>query len=376
MSSTDLRKSTLGAARNVVIKLGTQLLSGDDDALDLRYLRDLARQVRSLRDAGRTVTLVVSGAIGEGCRALALKQRPRDVAALQAAAAVGQPRLMRHLHDAFSRQGLTVAQLLLTRGDFDDRIRFLNIRNCVVELHEAGCVPVINENDTVAVDEIEALRLGENDILAAMICNALRADALVLLSVVDGLQDNRGRRIDRVDAIDDAAHYVQAHRSALGKGGMKTKLEAAGIATAAGEVTVIAHGRDRNILPRLFAGEAVGTIFAPVPRKLDSRRRWIGMTRRPTGKIVVDHGAAEALRRRGKSLLAIGIVAVHGRFRRGEVVRACDPDGAEVGRGLTNYSHTELAKIQGCRSSQFARLLGHPGHAEVIHRDNFVLFSH
>jgi len=317
---------------------------------------------------------VVSGAIGEGCRALALDRRPRDVAALQAAAAVGQPRLMRHLHDAFNRHGQTVAQLLLTRGDFDDRTRFLNIRNCVMQLHEAGCIPVINENDTVAVDEIEALRLGENDILAAMICHALRAEALVLLTVVDGLRDDRGSRIDRVDAIGDVAAYVQEHRSAMGKGGMATKLEAAGMASAAGEVTVIAHGRDQDVLLRLFSGEEIGTIFAPVQRKLGSRRRWIGMTRRPTGRIVVDQGAAEALRRRGKSLLAIGIVSVHGRFQRGEVVRAFDADGVEIGRGLTNYSHDELARIKGCRSSQFTKVLGHPGHAEVIHRDNLVLF--
>ena len=374
MSSADLRQSTLVAARNVVIKLGTQLLSGDDDALDRRYLNDIARQVRTLRDAGRTVTLVVSGAIGEGCRALALTSRPRDVAALQAAAAVGHPRLMRHLHEAFNRHGQIVAQLLLTRGDFDDRTRFLNIRNCVMQLHEAGCIPVINENDTVAVDEIEALRLGENDILAAMICHALRADALVLLTVVDGLRDDRGSRIDRVDAIGDVTAYVREHRSAMGKGGMSTKLEAAGMASAAGEVTVIAHGRDKNVLQRLFAGEEIGTIFAPMQRKLDSRRRWIGMTRRPTGKIVVDQGATEALRRRGKSLLAIGIVSVHGRFRRGEVVRAFDGNGDEIGRGLTNYSHDELNRIKGCRSTQFAKVLGHPGHAEVIHRDNFVLF--
>jgi len=373
MSSADLRESTLVAARTVVVKLGTQLLAGDDDTLDHAYLRDIAKQVRGLRASGRVVTLVVSGAIGEGCRSLALPSRPRDVASLQAAAAIGQPRLMRHLHDAFSRYGQKVAQLLLTRGDFDDRTRFLNIRNCVMQLHAAGCVPVINENDTVAVDEIEALRVGENDILAAMICNALRADALVLLTVVNGLHDDQRQRIDRVDSIDDVMAYVQTHRTTLGKGGMLTKLEAARLATAAGEVTVIAHGRERNVLKRLFAGEQIGTVFAPVPRKLDSWRRWIGMTRRPAGSIHIDGGAAEALQRKGKSLLAIGIVSVQGKFRRGEVVRACDPDGHEIGRGLSNYSDEELAMIKGRRSSQFAKILGRPGHAEVIHRDNFVL---
>jgi len=375
MSSAQLRQSTLVTARRVVIKLGTQLLYGDRDEIDQPYLRDIARQVHGLRSAGREVALVVSGAIGEGCRELARTTRPRDVAALQAAAAVGQPRLMRHLHDAFSRHGQTVAQLLLTRSDFDDRTRFLNIRNCVMQLHATDCIPVINENDTVAVDEIEALRLGENDILAAMICNALRSDALVLLSVVDGLQDKRHARIDRVDEIDEVMAYVQKQRSAMGKGGMLTKLKAAGIATTAGEATVIAHGRHRDVLTRLFKGEEIGTIFAPVPRKLDSRRRWIGMTRRPTGKVMIDHGAAEALRRRGKSLLAIGIVSVHGKFQRGEVVRICDVEGNEIGRGLTNYAHDELVLIKGRRSNQFSKILGHPGHAEVIHRDNFVLLS-
>ncbi len=353
--------------------MGTQLLSRSDGGIDQRYLNAIADQVLVLRQRKMEVTLVVSGAIGEGCAEMALSQRPKDLADLQAIAAVGQPRLMLHLHKALARRDLTPAQLLLTRGDFDDRVRFLNIRNCVTRLHKFGCVPIINENDTVAVEELEAMRVGENDLLAAMICNALPADALVMLTVVDGLLDDGGHCIDLVEDVPAAMAVVRTGRTRFGKGGMTSKLQAARLVTGAGEIAVIAHGRAKNVLPRLFDAEPIGTVFAPAAKRLDSRSRWIAMTKRPAGVISVDQGAAEALTGRGRSLLGIGITGVTGQFDRGEVVLIRDPRGRQVARGLTNYPADELRLIMGKRSSQFEKILGRPAFAEVIHRDNLVV---
>ncbi len=373
MPSTQLRQTVLASARRVVVKLGTQLLSHAKGGLDLAYLKSIAAQVAELRRRQIDVTIISSGAINEGCTELGIARRPRDVADLQAIAAVGQPRLMLHMHQAFSRFKLTTAQLLLTRGDFDDRVRFLNIRNCVNHLHRQGCVPIINENDTVAVEELEVLRFGENDMLAAMICNALRADALVLLTVVDGLQDDRHRRIDLVDNIHEVMVMVRDSKTRLGKGGMGTKVQAARLVSDAGEVAVIAHGREPNVLPRLFDGEQIGTVFAPASRKLDSRSRWIGLTKQPAGTIEIDQGAATALINRGKSLLASGIVGLTGQFARGEVVMVRDARGREIARGLTNYPADELRLIKGMRSTQFEKVLGRPAFAEIVHRDNLVI---
>ena len=375
MPSIDLRQTVLSTARRIVVKLGTQLLSDTDGALDVRYLRDVARQVAELRRRKIEVTLVASGAIGAGRMELKMAKRPTDVADLQAVAAVGQPRLMVHMHRAFAKFGLIPAQLLLTRGDFDDRLRFLNIRNCIMHLHRYGCVPILNENHTVAVEEIEALRLGENDLLAAMICNALRADALILLTVVDGLQDAHGRRMDLVDDIQRALTTIRTPPSRLGKGGMAAKVHAARLVTGAGEIAVIANGREPDVLLRLMDAEPVGTVFVPAARKLDSRRRWIGLTKRPVGTITIDAGAVNALGRRGKSLLASGIIALTGNFQRGEVVLVREMQGHEVARGLTNYDAAELHLIKGKRSNQFEKILGRPAFSEVIHRDNMVVAS-
>ncbi len=371
--STPLRQSVLANAHSVVIKLGTQLLTSRSGGLDVRFLNSIARQIAGLRQRGIEVTVVSSGAIGAGCAELDIDRRPRDVAELQAVAAVGQPRLMVQLRDAFAKVDLACAQLLLTRGDFDDRVRFLNIRNCIMHLHRLGCVPIINENDTVAVEEIESLRVGENDLLAAMICNALPADVLILLTVVDGLQDDKRKRIDLVKDVQESLSMVRQDQSRFGRGGMRAKVEAARLATDAGEIAVIANGRSKDVLARLFDAEPVGTVFAPAPRKLDSRRRWIGLTKRPAGTITIDNGAADALIRRGKSLLASGITGLTGQFDRGEVVMVRDIAGRDVARGLTNYRSDELRRIMGKRSSQFEKILGRPAFSEVIHRDNLML---
>ncbi len=370
MPSRPLRQDVIAQARRVVVKLGTQVLSDDVGQLDLALLRSVARQVVTLRQRGVEVTLVSSGAIGAGCAELGLDRRPTDVAEQQAVAAVGQRRLMDRMHEAFSRHGLNVGQLLLTRGDFDDRSRFLNIRNCLGHLHKLGCVPIINENDTVAVDE---LRVGDNDMLAALICNALPADALVLLTVVDGLLDESGERIDLVQDIDDAMRHVRADRSKWGTGGIQAKLDAVRLVTGAGEVAVIANGRERDVLTRLFDAEHLGTVFVPRGKRLSSRSRWIGLTKRAAGVVTVDAGAATALAKRGKSLLATGIVDVEGSFKPGDVVLVRDDAGRDIARGLTNYAHDEVAAIMGKRSNQYEKALGRPAFAEVVHRDNLVL---
>lgn len=373
MPSSELRQHVLAAARHVVVKLGTQVLHRQGDAepgLDLAFLRDMAGQIAALRATGREVTLVCSGAIGAGCVALKLGARPSDVAELQAVAAVGQRVLMSHLHDAFAEHGIEVGQVLLTADDFDHRTRFLHIRNCIHTLHRFGCVPVVNENDTVAIEE---LTFGDNDALAAQITNAMRADAMILLTVVDGLLDADNNVIDLVDGTAGAKSLIRSDKSALGTGGIGTKIEAARLATEAGEIAVIANGREPDVLPRLFACEKLGTVFVPADRKLDSRSRWIGLTKRPAGTVTIDAGAARALQDKGRSLLAKGVTACQGDFVGGAVVLVRDGKGHEIARGLCNYSGAELRQVLGRHSDEFAAILGRDSYAEVIHRDNLVL---
>jgi glutamate 5-kinase len=376
VTSTELRQTVLAQSRRIVVKLGTALLGGNDAAasggVDPAFLSDIAAQIASLRQGGREVTLVSSGAIGAGCAILGLEKRPRDVAELQALAAVGQRRLMTRFHDAFAPHGLEVAQLLLTRGDFDDRARFLNVRNCLQRLHAHGCVPIVNENDTVAVDEI---RFGDNDCLSALLCNAIGGDLLVLLTVVDGLMDRDGRRVDMVRDVQQANGLVRAEKTTWGTGGMASKLEAARLVAAAGRVAAIADGRQPQALPRLLDGESVGTVFLPRRRKMGARQRWIGLTRRPAGGVSIDAGALTALVRQNRSLLAIGITDVQGRFERGQVIAVLGPDRVEAARGLSNYSSEEIRLIMGRRSSQFEKILGRAGYGEVIHRDNLVVIG-
>ncbi|MEM1097837.1 MAG: glutamate 5-kinase [Planctomycetota bacterium] len=379
MPSTPIREDVLTAARSVVVKIGTQLLTKPEPgqvggvALDARFIGSVAGQVAKLRARGVRVTLVSSGAIGAGCAALGMAQRPTDVAEAQAVAAVGQRNLMTAWHTAFTRRKLGVGQVLLTRSDFDDRGRFLNIRNCVSRLYELDCVPILNENDAVAVEE---LRFGDNDVLAGLTTNALRADALLMLTVVDGLLDDDGQVIDRVDDVVGALSAVRAEKSGWGSGGMASKLEAARVVTEAGEVAVVANGRSKDVVLRLLDGEAgIGTVFAPAARKLDARSRWIGLTVRPAGAVTVDGGAADAVTQHGKSLLAKGITAMTGRFERGDVLLVRDAAGKELGRGLTNYASDELRLILGRHSDEFEQVLGRPGYTAVVHRDHLVLLG-
>ena len=369
--SRQQRKVLMNRVRSVVVKLGSNVLAGETGLLDETQIRSIADQVMALEARGLEVVIVSSGAIAAGIGELELGRRPEALPHLQACASVGQSKLMMMFDRALRAHGRHAAQILLVRDDVEDRTRYLNIRNCITALHDYGAVPVVNENDTVSVDEI---RFGENDVLAAMVTNILRADLLVLLTTVDGVFRDSDRR-DRFDVVEDMAEVTAAAdptRSSLGTGGMPTKLEAAGIVVAAGEMAAVANGRTPNILTDLLDGEPVGTLFVPAAEKMNARSRWIGLARRPRGSVSVDAGAARAVRDR-KSLLAPGITGVDGDFARGDVVSVVGPDGEALAQGLTNYSADDIRKIKGLRTSEFAAVLGDHQYDEVIHADNLVL---
>lgn len=374
MPSTALRKQLMSNVRSMVVKVGTALLTRDHGRLNHRLISGIAGQLAALKERGIKVTLVSSGAVGAGVGRAGLGDRPRSLPMLQAAAAIGQPALMSLYERTLARRGLHVGQVLVTRGDFEDRTRYVNISNTIAALHRLGAIPVINENDTTAVDELD--RFADNDTIAALVTNLLRADLMVVLTVVDGLLDASGQLVDLVPAVDEQVRLLaRAERSALGSGGMSAKLGAAKLVTDAGEAVVIAGGRKRDVLLRLLDGERVGTIFAPAPRKLSARQRWIAGAVRPAGTVVIDAGAAEAVHTRGKSLLTRGISGVEGRFARGAIVRITDPDGHTVAHGVSNYSSRELKKIKGLKSGEIVDVIGKKPFDEAIHRDNLVLIA-
>jgi glutamate 5-kinase len=366
------RKSHLPPIQTVVVKLGTQSLSTRDGQLDVGYLSTIAKQVARLKERGIRVTLVSSGAIGAGLRELKLSSRPTDLAQLQAVAAVGQRKLMDGWADAFEPFGISVAQLLLTREDIDSRTRFLNLRNTIHATHELGAIPIINENDTISTDELVKITFGDNDILAGMVAGALRADLLVLLTVVDGILDASGKSVRLVESLEDAQQLVRAEKSVLGKGGMNSKLEAARMVTGAGEAMIVADGRMENILPRLLDGEELGTLFVPARQKRSSRSRWIGSIR-TSGTIVIDDGAVTALVEKHKSLLAAGIVKVEGTFSRGDACAIASKDGRIIGRGLSNYSSEDLHQIRGKKTAEVKAIMAERAYDEVVNRDNLVI---
>ncbi len=371
-----VRREIIETARTLVIKIGTNVLSRDDDTLDVARLESLAEQIHRIRVTGRRVAVVSSGAVGAGIGLLKLKSRPSDLPHLQAAAATGQAHLIRLYDDCLRVHGYHAAQLLLTANDFKHRGRYLNVRNTIHTLFECGVVPIINENDTVSVQEI---KFGDNDHLAAMVTNLLRAPLLVILSSVDGLYDGDpdapgSRRIPVVEQWDDAVLGMASDRlSARGTGGMRTKLQAVKTATAVGENVIIADGRQPGVLDRVLAGEEVGTLFLARGASVPAWKRWIGYTVPPKGSLILDAGARRAIEKEGKSLLAIGVTRVEGEFMKGEVVALKDASGCEFGRGLSNFSSADASRIAGKRTDQFAEILGQLMYAEVIHRDNLVV---
>lgn len=372
------RAQVMAQPRRLLVKIGSAVLTTGRGRLDRRRVRHLSHQVCRLCDEGREPILVSSGAIVAGMSELELERRPGTMPELQAAAAVGQSRLLQAYNDSFRRHGRHVGQLLLSREDMEDRGRFLNTRNTLRSLLRMGCVPVINENDTVCVDEI---RYGDNDFLAAHLAAVVLAELVVMLATVDGLFEEgppgRRQRLSVVERIDQRVMDLDdGGRSGQGTGGMASKLRAASYVTRAGVPVVLASGKRRDILPRILAGEDVGTLFLPASRKMASRKRWIGFTARPRGTLAVDEGARRALVEGGKSLLATGIRAVHGTFAKGDVVAiAVGSRGKPFAQGLTNYDSHEVALIQGHHTDDIESRLGYKDYDEVVHRDNLVVFE-
>ncbi len=373
-----LRQEIAVTANMIVVKVGTRVLTHPDGRLDEQRIARLAEEISNLCESGRRVVLVSSGAVGAGMSLLGLKRRPTDLAQLQAVAAVGQTNLIQTYDRTFRQYGRRAAQVLLTAEDIQHRIRYLNVRNTLFSLLDFGAVPIINENDTVAVDELRTT-FGDNDRLAALVTNLLRAPLLVILSDVDGLFDGNPRDpnskvITTVEVLDDSIRSLVCDQaSTLSKGGMSSKLEAARIVTTAGENAIIASGHQPGTLTRIMAGELVGTLLIAEGKTVSPRKRWIGFSARPRGKLLLDAGAARAIGRDGRSLLAIGIQAIEGEFQKGDVVTLCDPQGKEVARGLTNYHADEILRIKGLRSTRIAEVLGHCPYEEVVHRNNMTL---
>lgn len=371
------RAGILAKPGTVVVKVGTNVLADPAGHLDSHRIQSLADQIRRVRDRGWRVVLVSSGAIGAGVGKLGLGKRPTDLPHLQACAAVGQTALMQMYQDALAPHGIRPAQILLIASDFDHRARYLNVRNTVLTLFEYGCLPVINENDTVSVAEI---KFGDNDHLAAMVANLMQAPLLVLLTNVDGLfsadprVDPSAKLVPTVPHIDKAVtDLAQATKSALGVGGMRSKLKAARLATAAGGAVVMANGSRDGVLDDIFAGQPVGTLFLPHGDGVPAWKRWIGFTARPTGSVTIDAGAIRAVAEQGKSLLAVGVRGVAGEFGKGDLISIRDVSGTEIARGLSNYSSADAARIAGRTTDQIVGLLGRVPYEELVHRDNLVV---
>jgi len=375
-----LRQEIATSAHTLVVKVGTRVLTHADGRLDEQRIERLAEEIHGVIETGRRVVLVSSGAVGAGMSRLGLSHRPQNLAQLQAVAALGQAKLIETYDRAFRQYGRHAAQVLLTTDDLDHRPRYLNVRNTLRALLEMNAVPIINENDTVAVDELMTT-FGDNDRLAAMVTNLLRAPLLLILSDVEGLFDGDPRspesqRIPIVRRMDDKLlGYVRDQTTGLTKGGMASKLQAARIATAAGENVIIASGHEAGTLRRVLAGEDVGTLFLAEGKSVTPWKRWIGLAAQPRGRLRVDVGAQRAIQQEGRSLLAIGIVQVEGKFQKGDVVSLCDPAGREFARGLSNYPIADLQRIRGLKSDRIAHVLGHCPYEEVIHRDNMAVLA-
>ena len=376
---SSVRQEVLGTARRVVVKIGSKLIAPRGQGLQTAWLEQLAREVAELRARRYEFIFVSSGAIAAGVERLALSERPSTIARKQAAAAVGQGRLMAAYDAAFAPVKLLVAQVLLTHSDLSDRKRFLNARNTLTTLLEAGIVPIINENDTVAVEE---LKFGENDYLAALVTNLVGAHVLIILSSVEGFYTGdplTDPSATLVPVVTDITPRLEAHAKATGNtegtGGMVPKLAAAKQAAAHGVATVIASGQRAGVLTAVLSGSEVGTLFLPTTRRLKSRKHWIAYSLHTKGRLHLDEGAAHALRQHGRSLLPSGISDVDGRFLAGEAVSCVAPDGQEVARGLSNYSSDEIRAIRGAKSREIAQRLGYKLYDEVIHRDNLVVMK-
>ncbi len=372
MPSTCVREKIVRKARTLVIKVGTNVLADEKGRLDDRLITSLAGQVWKLKEAGKNVVVVSSGAIGAGVGMLELPGRPKELSVLQAAAAVGQGKLMQLFEKALWKRKLHAGQVLITRSDFEDRRRYINIERTLEALNRLGAIPIINENDTVAVDEI---RFGDNDLIATLVANMARADLLVVLTVVDGLLDRKGQRVDFVPCVgDETLGLLRAEKSTLGTGGMRSKLQSVKMATSAGIDTIIACGKTKDVLPRMILkGEKLGTVFAGSCHRVSGKRSWIALAAKTMGSIIVDDGAARAVISGGKSLLPSGIIGVQGVFKPGDVVSVVNGSGQILARGLTNYHTQQLLKIKGRRSDWIRKMIDEHCAEEAIHRDNMIV---
>ena len=378
-----VRQEIISAAELIVVKVGTRVLTRADGTLDDERVASIAGQLARLWQAGRRVVLVSSGAVGAGLGRLQLEQRPTAVSQLQAAAAIGQSLLIEAYNRALEPHQLHAAQVLLTAEDLQDRSRYLNVRNALFALFEMGAVPIINENDTVSVDELQ-LSFGDNDRLAALVTNLVQAPLLVLLSDIDGLYDGDpdDPKTKVLPVVTDLADAQQQHvrdgnrdGKQLSKGGMASKLQAVRIVTSAGENVVIANGHCDTVLDDILAGKNVGTLFLAEGPAVAPRKRWIGWSANPAGKLTLDAGACSAIEAKGRSLLAVGVASVEGDFAKGDVVALCDESGREFARGLINYSAPEMRTIAGQAKEQIAELLGHRPYEVAVHRNNLVVLG-
>jgi glutamate 5-kinase len=370
-------RTLLRDARRIVVKVGSSLVTNEGRGVDAQAIGNWCRQLAALASQGREVVMVSSGAIAEGMKRLGWASRPHELPELQAAAAVGQMGLAQMYESQLSQHGLRSAQVLLTHADLADRERYLNARSTLLTLLALKVIPVINENDTVVNDEI---KFGDNDTLGALVANLVEADALVILTDQRGLyatdprKDPAARFIDVAAAGDPALELMAGGvGSPLGRGGMITKVLAAKRAAGSGASTVIAWGREPDVLLRLAAGEAIGTALCAATPKLAARKQWMADHLQLRGAVTVDDGAVQKLRGEGKSLLPIGVVEVEGDFARGDVIAVRSKAGAEIARGLANYSARETCIIARKPSSQIEAALGYAGEPELIHRDNLVL---
>lgn len=374
----DERRQSVADAATWVVKVGSRSLTDDSGRLDRVQVANLARQLLVLVEMGKRVVLVSSGAVASGVGKLGLPGRPTDLATLQAVAAIGQTHLIQVYEQTFAEHGRHAAQILLTASELDDRVAYLNVRNTLRRLLEMGAIPIINENDTVAVDELKTT-FGDNDRLAGMVAGLLEGSVLAILSDVRGLYDRDPRDPDAqvvstVERIDDRIEeMVRDRKTGVSKGGMASKLSTAKFVTMSGQSVIIAWGREPNVLIQLAQGEPTGTLFMPQSKTLTPRKRWIGFSAQTAGSVTVDEGAAKAMVSDGRSLLAIGIKDVGGDFGKGDIVSVVNQQSIEIARGLINYSASQIRQIRGCRSDRIEQILGQCPYEEVIHRDNLAM---
>lgn len=378
---TEINRAALAAAKRVVIKIGSRVLVQRTGRPDTRRMRELVRQIALLHRSGHEVIVVTSGAVGAGMEALSMKTRPATLPDLQMAAAVGQSRLMAAYDAFFGRHGILIGQILLTHDDLNHRVRHLNARNTILNLLENRIVPIVNENDVVAVDEI---KFGDNDLLASLVAIMMEAHALVLLTTVDGFRlpmaNGRTRRASTLEGVDEKTlSHAVGKGSEISTGGMASKLKSAGMALSTGIPVVIADGRRDDIITGVIRGDDAGTFIKPadVDAKggIPQRKRWIAFFHKTRGTLTVDQGAAAALCQKGRSLLAAGIKRIDGDFGTGTVVNIVTEDGRTIARGLTGYSSADIQKIMGRKTADIASLLGARDYDEVIHRDNMVILD-